>query len=154
MFSALVPTSDTQRFVMWIAITQLVCAVGACALLGKRSTRTGWAQDLGLVSAAICAADPLVNAAFIYARIRPMSVRVVSCLFITLSYAGIVSLVSNTEDDQHPGIIDNIEVSVCLFVLAMAAQCSRLAVVFMEGVILDDKAYKRALIIDNELNSI
>jgi len=154
MFKALASLTRPQIFVLQLSVVQFAFAVAACGLLGERSTRTGWAQDFGAGAAATCAFDPLLNALFIYAGNPSLTKRIFSYVFVILCFAGIVSLVSNTEDDQHPGIVDKIEVSVSLLAVAWGAQCSRLALEIMEVILYSTHAYKRSLMLTEELTII
>jgi len=150
MFEAFASLSNAQWFVLQLKILQVACAVTSCAFLGERSTRTGWAQFFGLGTAAACATDPLFNAVLIYVGDPKLTTRIVSCVGLTLSFAGIVSLTTNTEDNQHPGIVDNIEISVIFLAFAAAVQCSRLALSIMDSILYSTHAYKRSLMTNTD----
>ena len=90
-----------------LVFAQSVLSFSAAAVLSGRETRTGWAHTFGVVTALLCGLEGLVHvavrAADLHMNIAFDIVAVTTCV---LSYAGVVGLVTNTEDNQHPVPVD------------------------------------------------
>lgn len=56
----------------------------------------------------------------------------VSSICIGFVFAGLIALVTNTEDGQHEGPVDNIELAACLLIVAFGAQCCRLTITIVD----------------------
>ena len=109
-----------------LVFAQSVLSFSAAAVLSGRETRTGWAHTFSVVTAIICGLEGLVHAALCGADIHMnIAFDIVAFTTCVLSYTGVVGLVTNTEDNQHP-VPDVVEVAACLFVAAWGSMTARL----------------------------
>lgn len=140
------PTSfkRTRAFMFALAASQIVFCLAALGTLIEAKTRTGWAQTFGATAASIGALEGLVSCV---SRARgPRGVLVnaftsASCILVSV---GIVGLVCNTEDGEHPdqGPVDNIERGACVLIVGWGLLLTRIGADFVEEEARSECAYE------------
>ena len=139
--------SRAQKLALQIGFFQVITAVVASIFLREQAKRTGWAQTFGFFAAVGCAIDPALSLALYYSEPLKVYQFVISLFHLAFTYAGLVSLVSNTEDDQHSGVIDDIETAAILLTSAWGAQCARFAAHLLHHLTYADQlAYQKGFV--------
>ena len=124
----------TNTLMISLGCAQAISSFVALGFLSDRAVRTGWSQSLGAVASIACGLDGVASVAARAADLLPsLRPRVASFVVCVLSYAGLIALVTNTEDSQHDTAIDAVEAAACFFVLAWAFLLARIVGGEVEG---------------------
>lgn len=117
-----------SRILCWrlVGMQTVLSFVVVCAL-SDRSVRTGRAHTLGIMAALLCGLEGIVHIAARLTKRVTFYLETVAVVTCVLSYAGVVGLVTNTEDDKHSVPVDTIEAAACIFVAAWGCMTARLA---------------------------